>query len=302
MAPTPRVVLCIKNKYEQLNPAMKQVADYIISCSDKVVFMGISELAAASGVSIASVTRFVKVIGYKNFKSFQLELAGSLNENQGEYQEPAVSSTITFEYGGASERDNAEEICRKVFNSNQQMLTDTIKTLDFSMIEAVSEHIIKARNVIFFGCGRSHITAESGRTRLYRLGITTLCYNDVHEQIVAATMSDHRDVVIGISNYGRTASVVNCMKLARERGAVTVGLTSAEGSPLAQAVEYLFLTAYNYANLEYRSRNRSYEPACENITQIVLLDCIYMNVALRMDKRCIDQFYETVKELEKERI
>ena len=83
MPETPLVVLCIKNKYQQMNPAMKQIADYIISNPNRVIYMGISELAAASSVSIASVTRFVKQAGYRNFKSFQLELAGSLTESVG---------------------------------------------------------------------------------------------------------------------------------------------------------------------------------------------------------------------------
>ena len=188
MPETPLVVLCITNKYPKMNPAMKQIADYIISNPNRVIYMGISELAAASSVSIASVTRFVKQAGYRNFKSFQLELAGSLTESVGPVSSDSPSSKITFEYGGASERDTTEEVCRKVFSSNQQMLSDTIKALDFSLVEIVSQRIIKARNVIFLGCGRSHITAESGRTRLYRLGIPSFCYSDVHEQVVAATI------------------------------------------------------------------------------------------------------------------
>lgn len=302
MSSAPLVILSIKNRYSQLNPALRQIADFIISSYDRVVDMGIEDLAIASQVSSASVTRFVKTFGFKNFKNFQLELAKSINAG-GEPSVPATSENmITFEYGGASKKDSAEQICRKVFVSNLQMLSDTLQTLNFTMVDAVSNLILGARNVIFLGVGRSHVTAESGRIRFYRLGINCFCYSDAHEQIVAASLADERDVVIGISNYGRSVSVVSNIELARRRGAKTIGITSAEGSPLAKAAEHVFLTAYNCDNMEFRNQNNTYEPACENITQIALLDCIYMNVALKLDQKCIDDFYLTVKELERERI
>lgn len=302
MDSAPLLILSIKNRYAQLNPALRQIADYLIANYDKVVDLGIGEIAAESGVSSSSVTRFIKTLGFKSFKSFQLELAKSLNTAAAPAAQGAGENRITFEYGGASARDTVEEICRKVFTSNLQMLSDTMQTLNYALIDHVSSLIMQARNVIFLGVGRSHVTAESGRIRLYRLGINCFCYADAHEQVVAASLAEERDVFIGISNYGRSASVVGNMALARRRGAATVGITSAEGSPLCQAAEHIFLTAYNCDNMEYRRQNGSYEPACENITQIALLDCIYMNVALKLDKRCMDNFYLTVKELEKERI
>jgi DNA-binding MurR/RpiR family transcriptional regulator len=54
--------------------------------------------------------------------------------------------------------------------------------------------------------------------------------------------------------------------------------------------------------MEYRTRNQEFEPSSENIAQMVMLDCIYMNVALKQDKSCFDMFYNTVKELSKERL
>jgi DNA-binding MurR/RpiR family transcriptional regulator len=119
---------------------------------------------------------------------------------------------------------------------------------------------------------------------------------------VAATTCSDKDVFFGISNFGRSAAVVNNMYEAKSRGAATIGITSADGSPLTQAVDICFLTAFNSANMEYRTHKQAFEPACENIAQIVLLDCIYMNVALKQDKSCFDMFYNTVKVLSKERL
>jgi DNA-binding MurR/RpiR family transcriptional regulator len=294
-------MLRIKNRYSEFNRAMKQIADYVF-ISGKASYISISELAAESGVSIASVTRFVHSLNFKSFKSFQLELAKSTAYDYGKDVLESPNNKIVFEYGGASPQDSAEEIGRKVFQSNIQMLQDTMCTIDYTKIKYVTGCILNARNLVFLGVGRSYITAESGRIRFNRLGINSFSYSDTQEQIVAATTCKKEDIFFGISNFGRSAAVVNNIYEAKNRGAMTIGITSADGSPLTQTVDICFLTAFNNANMEYRTHKQAFEPACENIAQMVLLDCIYMSVALRQNKSCFDMFYNTVKVLSKERL
>jgi DNA-binding MurR/RpiR family transcriptional regulator len=297
----PHITLQIRNHYAEFNPAMKQIADFILSSSDKVFSMGIRELAEASGVSDASVTRFVRLLQYKSFKSFQMAWAQSSADGSGSSKKPAKSEVI-FEYGGVSPRDSAEEIGEKVFRSNIQMLSDTMKVIDYKKVEYVTKLILKARNLVFLGVGRSFVTAESGRIRFNRLGINSFCYSDSQEIIVSTTTCTSKDVFFGISNFGRSAAVVKNLVHAKDRGAATVGITCAEGSPLAQVVDVCFLTAFNHTNMEYHTGKQMFEPACENIPQITLLDCIYMNVALKQDKACYDMFYNTVKVLYQEKL
>jgi DNA-binding MurR/RpiR family transcriptional regulator len=299
---TPKIMLKIKNCYSEFNPAMKQIADYIVDSSSKVLSMGISQLATASGVSIASVTRFVHMLEFDSFKSFQFELAKSVINREEEPRAARINNKILFEYGGTSPRDSVEDVAKKVFQSNIQMLQDTMHTINYKKMAELTKLIINARNLVFFGVGRSYITAESGRIRFNRLGINSFSYSDTNEMIVAATTCTDKDIFWGISNFGRSASVVNNIYQAKFRGATTIGITSADGSPLTQAVDICFLTAFNNANMEFRTHKQEFEPACENLAQMVLLDCIYMNVALRQDKPCLDMFYNTIKVLSKERL
>jgi DNA-binding MurR/RpiR family transcriptional regulator len=298
-----RVILQIRNHYAEFNPAMKQIADFILSSGDKAFSMGIRELAGASGVSDASVTRFVHQLRYTSFKSFQMAWAQSLAPAQeGGSAKKGAKDEVVFEYGGTSPRDSTAEIGEKVFRSNIQMLSDTMKIIDYKKVEYVTKLILKARNLVFLGVGRSFVTAESGRIRFNRLGINSFCYSDSQEIIVATTTCSSKDVFFGISNFGRSAAVVKNLAYAKERGAATVGITCAEGSPLAQVVDTCFLTAFNHTNMEYHTGKQIFEPACENITQMALLDCIYMSVALKQDKSCYDMFHNTVKVLYEEKL
>ncbi len=299
---TPKIVLDINNKYASMNPAMQSISDFLIKNFEKVAYMGISELAGNSGVSDATVSRYVKHMGFKNYKAFQLEMVSSLNNTESDNSEDSDLIYPKLEYGGISRNDSTEIMCKKVFRSNMQMLEDTLSILDYETIDKVSKFIMKARNVILFGVGRSRVTAESGRSRLYRLGINTFCYSDAHEQIVASSMCDERDVIIAISNYGRSKSVVQNTRRARKNGAITVGITSAINSPIAKAVEYPIYTSFNYESYLSVEDKLSYEPASENIAQIAVLDSIYMSVSMKAGVQILEKFYKTALEMEEEKV
>lgn len=296
---TPQLILEIKNRYHSMNPAMQKISDFLIMNYNEAASLGIHEVAQKSGVSASSVTGFVKELGYKNYKALQLAMAVSIGQNKTSDDNQNESPFI---YGGVSDEDGMSEICQKVFRANVQMLLDTLSIVDIKPMEKVGELIMKAGKVVFLGVGRSYLTAESGKSRFYRMGVDCYCYRDPHEQIVCASMCNKGDVVISISNYGRSRSVVEATKLAKERGAYTIGITGAKNSALANCVDFPFFSVSNSDNLRHKVNVGMLEPSSENITQIVLLDCLYMYVALKRKKFIIDKYHETTKELEKERV
>lgn len=296
---TPQLILEIKNRYHSMNPAMQKISDYLITNYNEAAALGIHEVAQKSGVSASSVTGFVKELGYKNYKALQLAMAVSIGQNKTDSNEQNDSPFI---YGGVCDEDGMNEICQKVFRTNVQMLLDTLSIVDIEQMEKVGKLILKAGKVIFMGVGRSYLTAESGKNRFYRMGLDCHCYRDPHEQIVCASMCSKGDVVIAISNYGRSRSVIEATELARRRGAVTIGITGAKNSALANSVDYPFYSASNADSSNNKMNVGMLEPSSENITQIVLLDCLYMYVALKKKETIINQYKETTKELEKERV
>lgn len=295
---TPSILIEIKNRYDNMNPAMQQISDYLMVHYEEAAYLGIHELAKRSGVSAASVTGYVKELSFKNYKAFQLSIAVSIGQNN---TKQAESGAEPFVYGGILEGDGMHQICQKVFRNNIQMLTDTLSILDIEGMQKVSQDILKAKRIMFFGVGRSYIVIESGKSRFYRMGMNVFCYRDPHEQIVGAYMCEKGDVVIAVSNFGRSRSVVTATKLARKRGAITVGITSAKNSPLANIVEYPFFSVGGNETLSNKNLT-PFEPSSENLAQIALMDCLYMYVALQTKSSIINKYYETTKELEAERV
>ena len=292
---TPGIIIEIKNRYSSMNPAMQQISDYLIAHYDEAAYIGIHELAKRSGVSAASVTGYVKELDYKNYKAFQLAMAVSIGQKNVKIQEEKEP----FIYGDITEEDNVNDLCQKVFRTSVQMLTDTLSIIDTQSIEKIGKHILKAKRLIFLGVGRSYLTAESGKSRFYRMGINSFCYRDSHEQIVGASMCEKNDVVIAASNYGRSRSVIEATEIAGKRGAITVGITSAKNSPLSKIVQYPLFSASGNENSFDNST--PFEPSSESITQIILLDCLYMYIALQKKESVLKRYYATTKELDVER-
>lgn len=109
--PTPLIILNIKNKYSEFNPAMKHVADFLIGSYESVVYMKLRDIASQSNVSDASITRFIQAIGFRNFKSFQVELAKSLCSVVSGPDSKPGSNRPKFEYTVSANSNSTADIC-----------------------------------------------------------------------------------------------------------------------------------------------------------------------------------------------
>jgi len=133
---------------------------------------------------------------------------------------------------------------------------------ELKKIEGISEMIVKAlkngKKVVLFGNGGSaadaqHIACElAGKFKLERRGLPAVAlttntsvltaigndygYDKVFSRQVEG-MVNPGDVVIGISTSGNSVNVIGGIEAAKERRALTVGLTGATGGKLGKVVD-----------------------------------------------------------------
>lgn len=267
--------LLIKTNYTQMNPAMQQIADFLLSWQPDLVNFTIGEIAEKSGVSNASVTRFVQMLGYENFKAFHRSLQEYMLAHRGEAKERQNTSPLLYGGGVPSSKDS-EEVCRYVIESEMEMLRDTLMLMDFKTIEQVAQQILGARSVLFIGEGRSFLAAQSACTRFMRLGVVCNAFGDFHGMISATSVLNEQDLLVGISNMGSSSAVVKCMRYARKNGVKTVGVTSVKSSLLAATSDAVILTGFNYRNFANRNEATFYEPGSENLPQFSVIECLYL--------------------------
>ncbi|WP_242822680.1 MurR/RpiR family transcriptional regulator [Oribacterium parvum] len=271
---------------------MQKIADYLIDTDEIEGVERASELAQRSGVSTASVSRFVKMMGYKEFRDFRLPI---VLEKQGEEKRQAKSE---LNYNGETISGDAYSICKTIFSKSVRELEETWGILDFSLIQKVADLIHKARRIAVIGVGRSKITVEALFSRLYRIGYPIMKFSDSHEIVNITSILEEKDLLICVSNFGLSKSVVEGAKRAKKRGIKVVGISSIKESPLSKVSDYTLFSAYDYNAQD----GNLFDPSSENLAQLVMVDCIYMLVARKNEKKNISYFKTFSNEIHAEHV
>ena len=262
MGTMPGVLIKIGALRDNLPDAEKQVADYIAGKPEKAGFQSISDLAESTNVSVASVSRLSKKLGYSNYKELRMDLAQEIlpDENLGGMFESIKSS------------DNEQQITEKVFSGNIKSLEDTYKMLNPKHLKKVAEKISNAKRLVFFGIGSSGHICKDAALRFALLDIQAESYSDSQEIIIQSLRLTKDDVAVGISHSGRSQITVEAIKMAKKAGAKTVGISNYLKSSLDQYSDTFFCTSF--------AENRVKVAALSSrIAQMCLVDALYLLTA-----------------------
>jgi len=270
------LLLRLRGLLPSLNPALRKIADYILSNPHDIKFLRINDLARACGVAESTITRFVRSINLGSFQELKIIMAES---------GPSTAEGEEFVYDDVKKEDSIESIIEKIVFSNIQALQDTKKLIETKEISRAINAIEKAEEIDIYGAGGSFVTAENARIRFYRIGKRCLVFNDPNQQAVSASLLTPRDLALGISNSGRTVSTVSALKRAKESGATTMCITNYNNSPITEVSDIkLFTSTQDSAFFQ--------ESMVSRVAQILLIDILYAGLAVR-------NFHKSVTMIEK---
>lgn len=210
----------IARSLDDLRKSDRRVAEWILNAPEAAVDLTLGALARAAGVSEPTVIRFANAVGCEGFRDLRVKLARSL----------AFARTTSHSAIAAS--DDLDEIIRKIFDFNLSNITWVRAHLDPALISAAVAALSRAPRIEFFGMGASGIVAQDAAQKFPLFGTPCSAHIDGHQMLMAASMLRKGDVAVGISNTGQTAEVVRAMRVAGERGAVTIAITGGQ-NPLA---------------------------------------------------------------------
>jgi DNA-binding MurR/RpiR family transcriptional regulator len=280
------VMALIYQETPYLNPVLRRIAEYILEHPSQSKTFTIKQLASASRVAESSVSRFVKSIGLKSYQDLKIAIAEALTVNdisEGDFPAPE-----RFVFEDIARTDSDQAIIEKVVHRNIQTLIDTKQRLNLTEIDKAVKAIENASTLIYCCMGSSGIPAEEAVMRFTRAGKKCLLFRDQSIQLMTAAIVNRDDVVIGISNSGRSTPVVECLNLAQSKGATTIGITSFEDSPLVKYSDIALFTSIKSSPIGpglYR------ESMTAKIAQILVIDILYASFAAR-------HFDQTLKFLE----
>ncbi|MEJ1181031.1 MULTISPECIES: MurR/RpiR family transcriptional regulator [unclassified Pseudarthrobacter] len=276
----------ISGRLPYLPPSLRQVAEAVLKSPELAQTMTISELAVAAGVGESTVSRFVKELGIDGYKSMLLGLAEATFISKAATSAHTADSEVVYE--GVNRSDTAAEIAGKVERSSVQSLRRTGQRQDVEAIQRAVDLIDASNTVIFCCMGSSSIAAEEAVMRFTRAGKKCMLYRDTTIQVMLAAIIEPGDLLIGISDSGRSTPILDAMHLAQQRGAPTIAITGAEGSPLRDYSDVVLYTATVPSGGELYG-----ESVTSKWGQLLVIDILYATYASRHYDATVEHLKQT---------
>jgi DNA-binding MurR/RpiR family transcriptional regulator len=271
----------VAGAYPRLQPAERRVADYVLAHPHEVTGLPIAALARHCSVSQHTVNRFCRSLGINGYPELKLALA----------QQLVIAASSLSEQGETP--SGPEGIIAETFRLNAESLAATQDLGQTAELLAVARLIVRCRAVRWFGIGGSGAVCLDAAVRLRQLGIDAAAVPDPFNQVVEACWLGQRDVAVGVSHTGDSRPVVEAVRLARDSGAATVGITNFPASALTRVAQHVLLTASRR-----ELTGASTTMVASRIAQLALADALYALVAVERAKRAgqaIDRIDEYVE-------
>ena len=249
----------ISDTLVHLRKSELKVADFVLKHPLEVIRMRIVDLAEQADVSEPTVVRFCRAVGCSGFQDFKLALAQQL------------ASSPSYGQIAVTDSDSTREYTHKVFDSTVDALLKVRDSLVLDNLEAAVAAICSAGIVEFYGFGASAAVAFDAQHKFFRLQIRSSAYSDPHLQNMSATSLNPGDVVVAISQSGRTQALLDSMELVKSAGGIVIGLAPSS-SPIAKSATIAI-------EVDAKEDIQIYTPLSSRIAHLAVIDVLAIGVA-----------------------
>lgn len=212
--------------------SQRQIADYLLRNQMRVTALGIGELAESCQVSTATISRFARDIGHKNYSAMR----GAMAETLQALLQPVDKLRHTILH-----RTRATSPVTQSLEYAAANIAATAGALALADMQAVVAQLTRARVVYVMGFGLSANLAGMLVQHLQPFCRHVVEVVGIGGSEVAAghlvNLTAH-DVLVVISFPRYTLDCIGLASFARDRGACIVALTDAPASPLAALADH----------------------------------------------------------------
>lgn len=205
------ILKTLAEKKRELSPMFVRIVDYVIQHPEKVMSETITNTAEKAGVSVGTISRFCKEIGFGSFTDFKVAIARS-------HQHPNPSETAAEgSYSGLKE-------LMSIIDAN-------LSIADQDHIEAAARLIHDSNHVLLLGAQTSSCALEFVRDNLIRLGILAIRINDVHD-VLSCALEGKQSTAIVFSDELVSETTIGLLAELRESKVNIISLGKNSMSPV----------------------------------------------------------------------
>ncbi|MBQ3552602.1 MAG: MurR/RpiR family transcriptional regulator [Clostridia bacterium] len=222
----------LKAALTKLPTAERKVANFIIESPKKASLMVMNEIAEAADVSIPSVTRLARKLGYSGFLEFRVALASSLDTAGKAYDEAPLLAN-----------DSDEIFVEKLMKSGARCIEDTLRVLDTKKLSQLSLDIRSGKRLLFIGKGQSGYLAKLAASLLLEHGYDAQALTDPQLMLKKAEQLSENSILIAICRTGVTKCVLESIRAASRKNAACIMISNSVTSPVSALCRYYFCSA-----------------------------------------------------------
>lgn len=257
MTESPGSVVTLLCSGIQLYSAERRVADCILADVRRASTATSAELARASNVSEATVTRLCHKLGFENYRKFQIALARDVLEQQ---QTGTPVPKITS-------KDSLRQSLEVILANRQEELRATYHALELPQLRTALSLLRTAEVIEVASSGHNLPAALDASLKFTDLG-KRCAASIIHEKSLAfAQTLTPKDLLMAICSTGRSEPLEQTVQAARDHGVSVLLITCDRSSPLAQMADHLLIAS----NREQRLIEGAHSPSQLSVNSIIEL-------------------------------
>jgi DNA-binding MurR/RpiR family transcriptional regulator len=211
----------------------KAIADYLLRNQVRVTAFGIEELADSCKVSTATISRFARDIGFKNYAAMRSSVAQNLQ---------AVLQPVEKLRNNFARREDARSPASESLEYAGANIGATAMALAAGDVDLVVKKLTRAKAVYVLGFGLSSHLAG-----ILAMHLQPFCQQVIEvaghggTEVAAGHLANitAKDVLVVLSFPRYALDVIRLTNFARDHGACIVSITDAPASPLAALGDFV---------------------------------------------------------------
>ena len=260
------VLSAIREKYDELFPAERKTADYVLAHTDEAVQLNVSALAQASGVSDATIIRFAHHLGFSGYYQFRLALSRDLGKKQQD----------------AADHEPVRDVLEPIFEHYTAVVEAVRRGMEPQRLLDCAGLISSAGCVHIAAVGNTSNIASYLQFRLERLGVRCTGSRMPEYFINHISLAREDDILLVISKSGSSRRIMDAMRLGIQKGLKIIVISSDPESPAARLADYV-LDSGGGMSLDLEERRRGFSYLSEFVAVETLIDVIANEKQIRLD-------------------
>ncbi len=214
----------IRIDFSRLNPLEKEIHETLKNAARRRSSITIAEAAELCGCSMSKISKFVKKLGFSNYKQY-----------------------LRFLYD--------KELSPPDTLSELQRLHRFIEDFDPALVTAFIEEMEKHPKILFFGHGPSYLVAEYFQ---YKLRFSTGKYvNALSEEFMAENLVDSDTLLVVLTTTGAFRPFTDLYRSAKEQGAKVLILAEEYNPSLLDSSDQLIWLSNHAQPRELKPHEKS---------------------------------------------